>query len=84
MHYIDLDIAYENETLWQACERLAGEDSSVAWKVVNESGPGGGWPVVRFSANDAQTLWSVVYAYEGNDAIAASERMDDYAEYEVS
>lgn len=69
---MDLDIAYEGETLDEAITDLlakAYDDVSErpSYAVIDESGPGGGWPVVRFIADDGQALWPLALAYANGD-----------------
>lgn len=76
---MDLDIAFgANETLTDAVLDLlaqaydANERQGVSWVIADESGPGGGWPVVRFSAAHGQELWPLALAYADGDEDEAS------------
>lgn len=76
MAHTELDIAYDDETLEEAVTSLI-DTEPLTWAVVNESGPGGGWPIVRFDGpRDALSRMLGRYAQDpdwakalGDDAI---------------
>lgn len=60
---LNLDVAYEGETLEDAISELT-KDIDVTAEVVNERGPGGGWPVVRFVAESEDGLNALLQRYD--------------------
>lgn len=81
MIHIDLDIAHDDfASVEAACDdlvfRSSEEDDPIRYVVIEASGPGGGWPVVRFQARTPHPLWTLCKAYADDDEDEASELMD--------
>lgn len=74
MAYIDLDVCYGEEQEsdgsleWTLADMTAG--TNVATEVVNEHGPGGGWPIVRFTGSLVE-LQHIVRGYAADEEDAA-------------
>ncbi len=65
---IDLDFCYDTgESLTEALAALTAYLPGVTASVVQEVGPGGGWPVVRFEG-PAPALVVALAGYNGEDA----------------
>jgi hypothetical protein len=64
-----LDFAYDEATIEEGIHRFyftngLGTDR-VQWEVVEEHGPGGGWPVIRFTADEKDDMVELLQAYGG-------------------
>lgn len=63
---IELDFAYDEDDLATALfNTLNGID--VTYKIVNLAGPGGGWPVIRFTGAEEALTELLVGPYDMDD-----------------
>jgi hypothetical protein len=71
---IELDFAYDEDTVEEALLRVtAAYNGKLLPTVVDASGPGGGWPIVRWTTFDQATMVRMIEEYtQGTveDAIA--------------
>jgi hypothetical protein len=65
-HAISLDVAFDEATLDEALAHLT-QGLDVSHEVVTEHGPGGGWPVVRFTSSAEAELDKLLQRYGGDD-----------------
>lgn len=63
LHLLDLDVAHGSDTLDYVCDELT-LGLLVQHSVLIEAGPGGGWPVVRFTGPRNQ-LEELLNRYDG-------------------
>ena len=70
MGHVDLDFAYDEDTVEEALARFLGMNGlagTITTYVVDPAGPGGGWPIVRFFYSTPADLDRLLDAY-GLDA----------------
>lgn len=76
---IDLDIAYDEGSFKSAVDDLVG-DLYVMASVVTMDGPGGGWPLVRFSADSWEPINDLIDRYFDDDPEQAEWVKDELVE----
>lgn len=69
-YWIDLDYAYDENNVEEALARFLKNNDltdKVTTHVIVQVGPGGGWPIVRFSTDSQSAMHDVIVAYAGGD-----------------
>jgi hypothetical protein len=76
-YFIELDIAFDDEAPLKECVDELTEGLLVVPSVVTMQGPGGGWPLVRFSADDREELLELIDRYWADDSEQAEWAKDE-------
>jgi hypothetical protein len=70
------DLAYDEDALDAALERIAAAHPKVYARVLQANGPGGGWPFIEWLALDREAMDTFVAWYAGGDARQIAEMQD--------
>jgi len=75
MASIVLDMAYDEPTLEEAIIRVETE-FGLKLEVVNENGPGGGWPEIKFIGDKSEIIRFLDEAYGMDDPMSIYDRSE--------
>jgi hypothetical protein len=70
------DLAYDEDALDAALERIAAAHPKVYARVLQANGPGGGWPFIEWLALDREAMDAFVAWYGGGSAMKIVEMLD--------